>query len=547
MSEGMSICDFEEDLRTRFGQRSFTVDHAITYLHNFGILVSKRTLERRMAEWGIQRRGRNHALVDEKEYNTLIEQIGYMYHHFRHLNDEQIARRLQEDYNLPTTSSQVRTQRLKHNWRRRAASSADAEARRVEVANFIAQLLDEGGIRQYGRRQLLTRLSRKYELKATGRDVRHALKLLDSCAVASRRPGMSRKRRMNYEVAGPDWLWCIDGHDKLQKYGIEIYGCVDAYSRKIIWWYVGLSNRTGVSVACQYLQAIKEVGRCPNFIRSDHGSETTLLADHQYHLYYQACEDAGYAEEELDAVCLLDCYLYGKSTRNIRIEAMWNQMISSVTESWIDYLAFLRGKGLYREEILADRVVLLYILLPIIQKEIFDWVLDHNANPIRPQAERSRHVAGVPNELYQCRDRTGSTSTKRYGFLYNESCWQACSERYQDYNPTELLTPATQAWCHTTLQEIQNQLGVTEEERQPQANQFITRSGRRKDIPYWYQCLVHTARNHARARAEPRLQLAAKPYAADEVDHVQSEVIEAMAEARLFESGVVSEEDEARD
>ena len=38
---------------------------------------------------------------------------------------------------------------------------------------------------------------------------------------------------------------------------------------------------------------------------------------------------------------------------------MWNQMISSVTESWIDYLAFLRGKGLYREEILADRVVLL--------------------------------------------------------------------------------------------------------------------------------------------------------------------------------------------
>ena len=172
-----------------------------------------------------------------------------MYHHFRHLDDSQIAQRIQEDYSIPTTSSQVRRQRLRNDWRRRVASSADAEARRVEVANFIAQLLDEGGIRQYGRRQLLTRLSRKYKLKATGRDVRYALKLLDSCVVASRRPGMSRKRRINYEVTGPDWLWCIDGHDKLQKYGIKIYGCVDAYSRKIIWWYVGLLNRIGVLVA----------------------------------------------------------------------------------------------------------------------------------------------------------------------------------------------------------------------------------------------------------------------------------------------------------
>ena len=36
----------------------------------------------------------------------------------------------------------------------------------------------------------------------------------------------------------------IDGHDKLARFGIEIYGCVDAYSRKIIWFFVGSSNRT---------------------------------------------------------------------------------------------------------------------------------------------------------------------------------------------------------------------------------------------------------------------------------------------------------------
>ena len=61
----------------------------------------------------------------------------------------------------------------------------------------------------------------------------------------------------NYVVPGPDWLWRLDGHDKLARFGIEIYGCVDAYSRKIIWFYVGSSNRTQVSVLRQYLYTVK--------------------------------------------------------------------------------------------------------------------------------------------------------------------------------------------------------------------------------------------------------------------------------------------------
>ena len=53
-----------------------------------------------------------------------------------------------------------------------------------------------------------------------------------------RTPGMRRKRRENYIVPGPDWLWCLDGHDKIARYGIKIYGSIDAYSRKTIWFYV---------------------------------------------------------------------------------------------------------------------------------------------------------------------------------------------------------------------------------------------------------------------------------------------------------------------
>jgi hypothetical protein len=37
----------------------------------------------------------------------------------------------------------------------------------------------------------------------------------------------------NYVVPGPDWLWCLDDCDKLTRFGIEIYACVNAYCRKI--------------------------------------------------------------------------------------------------------------------------------------------------------------------------------------------------------------------------------------------------------------------------------------------------------------------------
>jgi hypothetical protein len=35
-------------------------------------------------------------------------------------------------------------------------------------------------------------------------------------------------------MPGPDWIWLINRHDKLLLFGIEIYACINAYSRNII-------------------------------------------------------------------------------------------------------------------------------------------------------------------------------------------------------------------------------------------------------------------------------------------------------------------------
>jgi len=77
----------------------------------------------------------------------------------------------------------------------------------------------------------------------------------------------------------------MDGYDKFRNYGIEIYGAINAYSRRIIWLYVSNSNRTQVSMVRQFLLAVETVGVCLKFIRIDRGKETPILADAQYSFY----------------------------------------------------------------------------------------------------------------------------------------------------------------------------------------------------------------------------------------------------------------------
>ena len=87
---------------------------------------------------------------------------------------------------------------------------------------------------------------------------------------------LGTKRRHDggeYVTPGPDWLWCINGHDKFRNYGIKIYAGVDAFSRRIQWCYVGNSNRRAVSILHQMATTIKAYDRCPSFFPSDRGKE----------------------------------------------------------------------------------------------------------------------------------------------------------------------------------------------------------------------------------------------------------------------------------
>ena len=71
-------------------------------------------------------------------------------------------------------------------------------------------------------------------------DVRVLLSILDPTGVAFR--AARRLRRREYSAKGPNYIWHFDGYDKVKPYGLCISGCVDGFSRQLIWLNVYKTN-----------------------------------------------------------------------------------------------------------------------------------------------------------------------------------------------------------------------------------------------------------------------------------------------------------------
>ncbi|KAM4064614.1 hypothetical protein HRG_012745 [Hirsutella rhossiliensis] len=96
--------------------------------------------------------------------------------------------------------------------------------------------------------------------------------------------GRTRYTRRDFSIHGPDWVWSIDGYDKLKNWGFEIYAGIDATS-----W----------NVAKQYLHVLNQRHAMPRILRSDH-----------------------------------DCWYFGRSIHNTRIESWWHRLGSNRAGFW---------------------------------------------------------------------------------------------------------------------------------------------------------------------------------------------------------------------
>lgn len=263
------------------------------------------------------------------------------------------------------------------------------------VTAIMQELSTSGG--DTGYRGMRRRLLTNHGLVAPCELVRLALSVLDAEGVLRRRARRLQRRR--YINLGPNFAVHLDGWDKLKPFGICIHGCVDGFSRRLLWLRACNSNKNPEYVSRFYLDYVKEISGIPVVIYADRGTENCIIRDLQYALRWN----------HLDPLQGLSSFRYGSSCRNTRIERFWRCLREMCGNFWINYFKDMVHLDLLDTSDLAQIECVRYCFLPVITRDL-NRVLQHwNEHRIR----RSRNTecpSGKPDvlyfqpEIYQTRD-----------------------------------------------------------------------------------------------------------------------------------------------
>ena len=209
-----------------------------------------------------------------------------------------------------------------------------------------------------GYRKMWARLKRKGIIVRRERVLTH-LRELDPEGVESRKK--KRLRRRAYHTKGPNYIWHIDGHDKLKPFGFSIHGCIDGFSRRLIWLEVSTTNKNPEVIAKYYLDAVKQIGGAPRKMRSDDGTENSLVEALHTYLRYSTSND------NTD----LCCFAIGRSTANQRIEAYWSQLVKDAPGWWINFFKDLRDLNLFNDSDPVHVECIRFCFMHILRKELY--------------------------------------------------------------------------------------------------------------------------------------------------------------------------------
>ncbi|ROJ57643.1 hypothetical protein DPX16_23842 [Anabarilius grahami] len=220
-------------------------------------------------------------------------------------------------------------------WRRKNKTDV------AEVAAFIEQQLQTSG-QCHGYRWM----HQKCWLNGiiTDREtVRVLLRLLDGEGVDLR--SRNRLRRRVYHSRGPNFVWHIDGYDKLKPFGIGISGCIDGFSRSMMWLEAYKTNRDPRLIAGYFMDAVINTWGCPARVRLDLGTENVHVAEMQIFLTFS--ED----RPETDRVT------FGPSSGNQCFERWWLTLRSECARFWIDLFDKLREDRHFADTFLDKSLV----------------------------------------------------------------------------------------------------------------------------------------------------------------------------------------------
>ena len=299
-----------------------TYDQIVTRLNeHFHVIVGRTTVYRSLKSWNISIKQYT------KDSEHLRQNIKDLFFN-KVLNDHFMLLKLHSDGFIITKTGLERIRRDLGLWRRQDPEQISESLR--ELRRFFESESElSTKLKDFGRTYLYAKV-RRAGLVLSRRALYEGFREFYPGSITERWNTM-RYRRGGWTAPGPDFMWSLDAYDKLKAWGFEIYASIDVYSRFITWFYIGISANTSRSVVAQYLHVLSERQTMPNIIRSDRGRETILMAGAHFYLSKERVRVRDSIQQD---VRFQDCWAYGKSTNNQKIESWWLRLSRGRAKFW---------------------------------------------------------------------------------------------------------------------------------------------------------------------------------------------------------------------
>ena len=246
--------------------------------------------------------------------------------------------------------------------------SRRVERIRTDNAPLLAAVREElsGSGSSIGYRRVWAHLQ-KTGLKVRREDDVHRAILQDDPDGVSRR----KLRRRKYFSAGLNYSWYIDGHDKLKPFGFTLHGCIDGFSRRLIWFEVSSSNKKPKIIGKFYLDAVRQLQSIPKKLKADDGTEHAIIQP-----IHSLLRDSVGDDNSVNSFSIVP------SMRNKRIEAYWSKLQQDRIGWWQDFFRDMVDVELFNpaSRVLVDCLEFCFIV--VLRKELKEMAEEWNEHII---------------------------------------------------------------------------------------------------------------------------------------------------------------------
>jgi len=232
---------------TEIWEAGATTAEIIIFLRDtYSTVVGKSTLNTTLSKWGLIRQIRS-------QLTTELQQRIYQLYFELGLSYDQMLDQLSTEGFIISRHGLKGVRRRVGLYRRQTPEQI--EVVRATLRQFFEdQSHIDTVVRAYGKDHLYTYLRQK-QINISRNAAFATYREFYADEIERRRQRL-QYRRAGWTTPGPNFIWSIDAYCKLEHWGFGVYAGIDAYSRFITWFYVGIAANTSWNVLSQYLYIV---------------------------------------------------------------------------------------------------------------------------------------------------------------------------------------------------------------------------------------------------------------------------------------------------